>query len=243
MSGHSHWSTIQRVKQAEDAKRGKLFSKLSREITLAARSGLDPATNFKLRLAVDRAKKINMPKEKIEKAIKKGSGGEERSGLQEVLYEGFGPESVGIIVEALTDNRQRTTAEIRKIFERGGGSLAGPGAVAHQFELMGLIALEKTDRPQETILKIMDFGVEDIDEAEDAIEVYTKPEELEKLRKELGSAGFKVKNFGLSRKPLVEIPVKKRKTLERIFELMNALEEHPDVQATAANFDIDTRLL
>lgn len=243
MSGHSHWRTIQRVKQAEDQKRGKLFSRLSREVSIAARSGSDPETNFKLRLAIKRAQDANMPKSNIERAIKKGSGKGEKGVLEEVVYEGFGPAGVGIIVEAMTDNRQRTTAEMRKIFEKRGGSLAGPGSVSHQFKLMGLLVVEKGKNPQETVLKIMDFEVEDIDEMADALEVYTKPDNLMKVRQELESAGLKVKSFELVRKPLVEIPIKDKKTADQILELMEALEDHGDVQKTAANFDIDPKLL
>lgn len=243
MSGHSHWATIKRKKQAEDQERGKIFSRLSREISVASRSGGDPETNFKLRLAIEKARSANMPKENIERAIKKGSGAGEKGGLQEVIYEGFGPAGVGIIVEVMTDNRLRTTAEIRKIFERKGGSLAGPGAVAHQFKSMGLVAIKKDKSPQEMILRIMDFGVEDIEEAEDAIEVYTKPEELEKIRRDLEGAGFKVESFGLVRKPLMVIPIKEKKTADQLLELMNLLEDHVDVQNTAANFDIDPKLL
>lgn len=243
MSGHSHWSTIQRKKQAEDTKRGRLFSRLSREISIAARSGSDPASNFKLRLAVERAKAANMPKNKIENAIRKGSGKGKGGSLEEVVYEGFGPGRVGIIVTALTNNRQRTVAEIKKIFEKKGGALAGPGAVAYQFKLMGLIAVEKDQDSDEAILKIMDLGIEDVEEAEDAIEVYTLPKELEKTKKNLESAGFKVKSFGLIRKPSVTIPIKDKKTADQILELMAALEEHDEVQETAANFDIKPALL
>jgi len=244
MSGHSHWSTIKRKKEAEDQKRGKLFSRFAREIAIAARLGADPETNFKLRLAIERAKNANMPKEKIEKAIKRGSGEGERRKLEEVVYEGFGPAGVGVIAEAMTDNRQRTTAEIRRIFESKGGSLAGPGAVAHQFRLMGLVVLEKEENSQETILKVMDFdGVEDIEEAEDAIEVYVKSKDLEKVRRKLEEAGFKVKSFELTRKPLVEVPIKEKKTADQILSLMEELEEHSDIQRAYANFDIDTSLL
>lgn len=244
MSGHSHWSTIQRTKQAEDKKRGKLFSRLSREIAIAARSGANPQANFKLRLSLEKAKSANMPKEKIERAIKRGSGKGEREALEEVVYEGFGPAGVGIIVEAMTDNRQRTTAELRRIFESRGGSLAGPGAVAHQFKLMGLVAVEKDKEPQERMLQIMDLGdVEDVEEAGDAIEVYTQLGDLERVKRALESLGLKIKSFGLIRKPLVVIPIKGKKTAEQVLGLMNQLEEHDEVQRTDANFDIDPELL
>lgn len=243
MSGHSHWSTIKRKKQADDQERGKVFSRLSKEIIVAARAGADPESNFKLRLAVERARSANMPKDKIDNAIEKGSGEGKKGGLEEVVYEGFGPSKVGIMVSALTDNRQRTAAEIKNIFEKRGGSLAGPGAVSYQFKLMGLIALEKRQNPDEDILKIMDLEVEDVSEVEDAIEVYTLPKELEKTKKELENQGFQVKSFGLVRKPLVMIPVKDKKTADQVLELMVALEEHDEVQETAANFEIDPSLL
>ena len=238
MSGHSHWSTIQRKKQAEDKKRGKLFSKLSREISLAVRSG-----GARLRLAVEDAKNANMPKVNIERAIKKGKGTGEKGRLEEVVYEGFGPGGVGIIVEAVTDNRQRTTAEIKKIFKKKGGSLAGPGAVCHKFKLMGSLAVEKRGDVDKMILEIMDLGVEDIEEVEDVVEIYTKPKDLEKTREKLESLGYKVKSFTLARKPLIEMPIKNRKTADQILELMSILEEHVDVQKIAANFDIDSELL
>jgi len=243
MSGHSHWSTIQRKKQVEDIKRGKVFSRVSREIMIAARSGADPETNFKLRLAIERAKTANMPKDNIERAIKKGSGVGEKGKVEEVVYEGFGPGGVSIIVEAVTDNRQRTIAEIKKIFDRGGGSLAGPGAVSYQFKLMGLSAVERGKNSQEQILKIMDLGVEDVEEAEDAIEVYTKPKDLEKTKRALENLGFGIKSFGLIRRPTVLVAIKEKKVANQLLELMNQLEEHPDVQKTAANFDIGPELL
>jgi len=244
MSGHSHWSTIQRKKQAEDQKRGKIFSRLSKEIMVAARAGADPQSNFKLRLAIERAKNANMPKEKIEKAIQKGSGvGEKEGGLESVVYEGFGPAGVGIIVEAATDNRQRTAAEIKKIFERGGGKLAEPGAVSCQFKTMGLIVVEKGEKPEETILAIMDLGVEDVEEVEDGIEVYTQPKLLEKIKNDLEKLGLQIKSWELIRRPMVVIPIKDKKTADQILGLMSTLEEHADVQKTAANFDIDSQLL
>ena len=239
MSGHSHWSTIQRKKQAEDKKRGKLFSRFSREIAMAARNG----GGARLRLAIENAKNANMPKVNIERAIKKGKGTGGKGRLEEVVYEGFGPGGVGIIVEVVTDNRQRTIAEIKKIFEKKGGSLAGPGAVSHQFKLMGLLVVEKGGDSDKAILEIMDLGVEDVEEVEDVVEIYTEPKDLEKTREKLESLGYKVKSFALTRKPLVEIPVKNKKTADRILELMSVLEEHVDVQKTAANFDIDPKLL
>jgi len=239
MSGHSHWATIKRKKEAEDIKRGKIFSKFSREITVAAKDGSDA----RLRLAIDRAKTANMPKSKIDNAVKKGTGEGKKGGLKEIIYEGFGPQGVGIIVEALTDNRKRTTAELRKIFEKGGGSLGGPGTVSHQFKRTGLLVVAKGDDSEETVLKIMDLGVEDVEEVEDAIEVYTRPQEMQKYKQELTDLGLKVKSFNLVRKPLVIVQIKDKKTAEKTLSLMNALEDYDDVQRTDASFDIEPDIL
>lgn len=242
MSGHSHWATIKRKKETEDQKRGKVFSRLSREITLAAKTGADPESNAKLRLAIERARTANMPGSNIEKAIKKsaswrseGKGG----GLEEVVYEGFGPNSIAVIIEALTDNRQRTTAEIRKILERKGGSLAGPGAVVHQFQRLGLLTVKKTIDIQETILKIMDLAnIEDVIEAEDVIEVYTQPNYLETVRQALLKIGLEIKSFSLIWQPRTPQLIKKGNAAEQALNLMNELEEQADVQAASAAFEI-----
>jgi len=238
MSGHSKWSTIKRQKEAADKKRGLVFSKLARAISLAAREGPDPAMNFKLRLAVEKAKQANMPKQNIERAIKKGSGGGEGEKWQEIVYEGYGPAGVAVIVEAVTDNRNRTTSEIKNIFERGGGSLASPGAVAYQFEKMGMITLKKPAAAEEAILSIIDLGAQDVEEATDAIEVYTRPEELEATARKLQAKGFLIQDRELVMRPKTTVKISDREKGEKVLKLLELLENHDDVQKVFANFDL-----
>lgn len=243
MSGHSKWSTIKRQKEATDIKRGKIFSKLAKAITLAAREGADPETNFRLRLEMERAKQANMPKENIERALRKAQGKAGEGLLEEVVYEGYGPSGVAIIAEAATDNRNRTTAEMKKLFERGGGSLSGPGTVSYQFRPRGLITVEKTGKPDEQILKIIDLGVEDVEEAKDALEVYTQSQKLGEVRKKLNQGGFKVLSAELVRQPKNEIQIKEPEKAAKLLKLMNDLQEHDDIQRIFANLDIPEEVL
>lgn len=243
MSGHSKWSTIKRQKEVADMKRGKIFSKLAKAITLAAREGADPEKNFRLRLEMERAKQANMPKENIERALRKAQGKVGERQLEEVVYEGYGPGGVAIIVEAATDNRNRTTAEMKKLFERGGGNLGGPGTVTYQFRPMGLITVEKSSKPGEQILKIIDLGVEDVEEAKDALEVYIQSQNLGMFRKKLNQNGFKVLSAELVRQPKNEIQIKDPEKATKVLKLMNSLQEHDDIQRVFANFDIPEEIL
>lgn len=243
MSGHSKWSTIKRQKEAADIRRGKIFSKLAKAITLAVREGADPETNFKLRLEMERAKQANMPKENIERALRKAQGKLGKGQLEEVIYEGYGPEGVAIIAEAATDNRNRTTAEMKKLFERGGGSLSGPGTVSYQFKPGGLITVEKTAKPDEQILKIIDLGVEDVEEAKDALEVYIQSQKLGEVRKKLNQGGFKVLSAELVRQPKNEIQIRDPEKAAKVLKLMDNLQEHDDIQRIFANFDIPEEVL
>ncbi|HUV43059.1 MAG TPA: YebC/PmpR family DNA-binding transcriptional regulator [Patescibacteria group bacterium] len=242
MSGHSKWSTIKHQKEATDIKRGKVFSKLAKAITLAAGEGTDPEKNFKLRLEVERAKQANMPKENIERAIAKVTGRGEGK-LEEVVYEGYGPEGVAIIVEAATDNRNRTTADVKNIFERGGGSLSGSGAVDYQFKSMGLITVEKSSKTDEQILKIIDLGVEDVEEVSDALEIYVKQGKLAEIREQLSQANFKVLNAELVKQPKNEIKIINPAKANKVLKLMNSLHEHDDIQRVFANFNIPEEVL
>ena len=241
MSGHSKWATIHRQKETTDAKRGQGFTKISSAIIVAIRSGggvTDPDKNFKLRLAIEKGRAINMPKENVERAITRAAGGGEGGGFEEITYEGYGPGGVAIMIEAATDNKNRTVQELKNIFERGGGTLASQGAVAYQFSPKGLITVAKTGNSEETILKIIDLGVEDVEEEEDAIEVYTKPEELEQVRVKLQQSGFEIKSFELTMKPNTVVPIVEKDTASKVLALMERLEEHNDVQRVFANFDI-----
>jgi YebC/PmpR family DNA-binding regulatory protein len=238
LSGHSKWATIHRQKEAADRKRGRLFSKLSRAIAVAARQGVDPEINFKLRLAIEKARQANMPKENIERAVRSAQGKLKGGGLEEVVYEGFGPAKVAVIVEAVTDNRNRTTAEIKNLFEKAGGSLAAPGAVACQFKQAGLLTVPKGKRPEERILQIMDFGPEDVQEVSDAIEVYTRAEKLAKFKNDLEASGFRVTSSELISQPLVTIKITDETKAKKILKFMDQLQDQEDVQKVFANFDM-----
>lgn len=243
MSGHSKWSTIKRQKEATDIKRGKIFSKLAKAITIAAREGSDPESNFKLRLEIERAKEANMPKENIERAIAKARGEGEEGQLEEIIYEGYGPEGVAVIVEAATDNRNRTTAEVKNIFERGGGSLGGPGAVSYQFKPMGLITVKKSDNPNEQILKIIDLGVEDVEEASDALEVYTQSKGLGQVREKLIENGFEVLSAELVQQAKNEVFINQPQKAAKVLKFMDNFQEHDDIQRAFANFNIPEEIL
>src|SRR5690242_10168113 len=185
VSGHSKWSQIKRAKGAADAKRGQLFTKLGREISVAARDGggPDPDANARLRLAVQRAREANMPADTIDRAIKRGAGGGDASTLEEIVYEGYGPNGAAILIEAMTDNRNRTVAEIRNAFTRGGGSLGQSGCVAYLFDSRGIISVEPDGAdPDDVALKAIDAGADDFRVDDDGIEIYTDPTQLETVR-------------------------------------------------------------
>jgi YebC/PmpR family DNA-binding regulatory protein len=243
MSGHSKWSTIKRQKEATDIKRGKTFSKLAKAITIAAREGADPEANFKLRLEIEKAKQANMPKENIERAIAKASGGAGEGQLEEVIYEGYGPEGIAVIAEAATDNRNRTTAEMKYLFERGGGRLGGPGAVSFQFRPMGLITVEKKGKPDEQILKIIDLGVEDVEEATDVLEVYVSSANLGEVKEKLKEGGFKILSAELVKQPKNEVQIGSPQKAGKVLKFMDNLQEHEDIQKIYANFDIPEEVL
>src|SRR5919112_204591 len=192
MSGHSKWSQIKRQKGANDAKRGALFTKVAREIIVAARAGGgDPDANYRLRLAVDKARSVNMPMENIKRAIERATGGGEGEQFEEIVYEGYGPGGVAFLVEAATDNRNRKAAQVRAIFTKAGGQLAGSGAVAWQFEPRGLIVVARDGQDaDEVALTAIDAGAEDVQtDDEDAIEIFTEPGSLESVRRGLECAG------------------------------------------------------
>src|SRR5512132_3893689 len=195
MSGHSKWSTIKRAKGITDAKRGALFTKVAREISVAARQGGgDPDANYRLRLAVEKARSVNMPSDNIKRTIEKATGGGDAEQFEEIVYEGYGPGGVALLVEAATDNRNRTAAEVRSIFTKTGGQLAGSGAVAWQFEPRGLISVARDGvDPDEVALAAIDAGADDVDTDDpETIEIYTPPTDLERVRLALDAAGILV---------------------------------------------------
>ena len=240
MSGHSKWSTIKRQKGVTDAKRGALFTKVAREISVAARQGGgDPDANYRLRLAVEKARSVNMPSDNIKRTIDKATGGGEADQFEEIVYEGYGPGGVAILVEAATDNRNRTAAEVRSMFTKAGGQLAGSGAVAWQFEPRGLIAVTRGAKvdPDEVGLAAIDAGAEDVETDDDTIEIYTPPTDLERVRLALDAAGIPVDSAEntMVAKQTVELDSNKARQALRLVEL---LEDLDDVQRVTANFDI-----
>ena len=240
MSGHSKWSTIKRQKGANDAKRGALFTKVTREVTVAARQGgPDPDSNYRLRLAVEKARSINMPADNIKRAIERAAGAGDADQFEEIVYEGYGPGGVAVLVEAATDNRNRTAADVRSIFTKAGGQLAGSGAVAWQFEPRGVISVPKagTD-PEEVSLAAIDAGAEDIDTDDDErIEVYTSPGDLEHVRRELEAAGYRVESAETTMIARQTVELDSSKARQNL-RLVESLEDLDDVQRVTANFDI-----
>ena len=240
MSGHSKWSTIKRQKGANDAKRGALFTKVTREIAVAARQGGgDPEANYRLRLAIEKARAVNMPADNIKRTIDKATGGGDAEQFEEIVYEGYGPGGVAVLVEAATDNRNRTAAEVRSIFTKAGGQLAGSGAVAWQFEPRGLIAVAPDGKDaDEVALTAIDAGAEDVDTDDpEAIEIFTSPGDLERIRATLEAAGVSIGSAEstMIAKQTVELDSTKARQALRLVE---QLEDLDDLQHDTANFDI-----
>ncbi|MFZ5854854.1 MAG: YebC/PmpR family DNA-binding transcriptional regulator [Chloroflexota bacterium] len=239
MSGHSKWSQIKRQKGANDVRRGALFTKMGREIAIAARAGgPDPDGNFRLRLAIEKARSVNMPADTIKRAIERATGGGDADQYEEIVYEGYGPGGVAILVEAQTDNRNRTAAEVRSVFAKAGGQLAGAGAVAWQFEPRGVITIARTaGDPDEIALLAIDAGAEDVDTEADPMEVYTAATDLERVRRALEAAGVAIESAesAMVARQTVELdPARARQALR----LIEALEDLDDVQRVTANFEI-----
>ncbi len=246
MSGHSKWSSIKHKKGAADAKRGKLFSKLSRAIIVAAKDGgPDPSGNLALANAVEKAKSYSMPKENIDRAIAKGSGADaDAAAFETVVYEGYGPEGVAVLVEALTDNRNRTAADVRHIFAKTGGNLGTSGAVAWQFERRGVLLVDATGADEdELMLAAAEGGAEDIEPDGSSFQITCAPEELAAVRAAVEAAGFTVDSAELTMIPSTTVEVADESTAKQVLRLMDALEENDDVQEVYANFDIPERVL
>jgi YebC/PmpR family DNA-binding regulatory protein len=246
VSGHSKWSTIKHKKGAADAKRGKLFSKLSRAIMVAAKEGgADPATNLALQNAVEKARSYSMPKDNIERAIAKGAGeGTDGASFETVVYEGYGPEGVAVIVEALTDNRNRTASEVRHMFSKHGGNLGATGAVAWQFERRGvvLVAADGVDE-DELVLVAADAGAEDVERDGETFVVSSSPDELMAVRQALETGGFSLESVGLSMVPKTTVAIGDESTAKQVVRLVEGLEDNDDVQDVYANFDIPETVL
>ena len=245
MAGHSHWAGIKHKKAANDAKRGKLWSKIARMIIVAAKAGGgDPAANLTLRYAIDKAKAANMPKDTIEKAIKKGTGELGDVTYEEVLYEGYAPGGVAIMVEGLTDNRTRTAPEIRKIFERRGGSLGATGCVSWMFKKRGVITLRTDDVDEETLMDIaLGSGADDIENTGELYEVTCAPSAYDDLKTALEEKQIPLNSAELSMVPENTVAVDDPEIAQRILALMEDFEDHDDVQEVYANFDIPDEIL
>ncbi|MBU6423859.1 MAG: YebC/PmpR family DNA-binding transcriptional regulator [Chloroflexi bacterium] len=244
MSGHSKWSQIKRQKGAADVKRGNLFTKMTREIMIAAKQGGgDPEANFRLRLAMDRARAVNMPKDSIQRAIDRATGGGEGVQLESVVYEGYAPGGVSVMVEAATDNRNRTVPEIRAAFTRHGGKLGEAGSVQWLFEQKGVIEIDATGgKADEVELAAIDAGAEDVETDKGLVTVYTAPKDFEKVKRGLEAAGVHAASTELSMRPTSTVRVD-GDTAQKVIRLVEALEELDDVQAVHANFDIPEEVL
>lgn len=241
MSGHSKWSTIKREKGAKDAARGAVFTKLGNAIALAARAGADPDMNFTLRLAIDKAKAANMPNANIQRSIDRGSGKLGGEQIQEVMYEGYGPGGVAILVECATDNINRTYPEVKLAFSKHGGNIAEKGAVAFQFDRKGSIRVKGGG--DDLMLAALDAGGDDVQEEGEESIVYTDPKELTAVREALKGAGIEILEAEQTFVPNTTIAITDEATAGKIMRLMDRLEEHDDVVATHVNFDIDESLL
>ncbi len=239
MSGHSKWSTIKRKKAATDAKRGKLFTKMGRELSIAAREGgPDPDTNIRLRLVVEKAKAANMPKDNIERAIRRGAGLEKGDALEEITYEGYGPNGIALLVQVLTDNRNRSVADVRREFGRHGGSLGEAGCVAWQFDTKGYITIDAGLADPDAIFEIaVEAGADDVNIGQDFIEILTQPADLHIVRAALSTHSVQVNSADLSKLPKTTMSLDEKGTLSNM-KLIDALEELDDVQQVYSNLEI-----
>ena len=243
MAGHSKWANIKHRKAAVDAKRGKIYTKLAREITVAAREGGgDPEFNPRLRAAIDKARKFNMPKENIERAIKRGTGEIEGSSYEEVTYEGYGPGGVAIIVKCLTDNRNRAASEVRHAFSKHGGNLGTSGCVSWMFERKGVITIPGNVDEEELMMAAIDAGAEDIKQEDGEFVVYTEPSNLENVKESLEKSGIKVEEAKLDLIPQNTVRVEGETAL-KVLKLLDVLEDLDDVQEVFSNFDMPEEVM
>jgi YebC/PmpR family DNA-binding regulatory protein len=244
MSGHSKWATIKHKKGAQDKARGKLFAKLIRQVEVAAREGGgDPTDNPTLRTMYQKARDASVPLDTIERAIKRGTGDLEGVIYESVNYEGYAPAGVAVYVECLTDNRNRAGSEIRNIFNKGGGSMAEPGAVAWQFHRKGIVILPKQVAEDDLMLVALDAGAEDIKDQGDSWEVTSEPTDLPKLRAALEEAGIAFDSADVTMLPSTAVPLQTESDAKKVLNLIDALEDHDDVQAVYSNFDIPDSIL
>jgi YebC/PmpR family DNA-binding regulatory protein len=244
MSGHSHWATIRRQKGAADAKRGQLFTKLAREIEIAAREGGgDSDSNFRLRLAMDRARQNNMPKDNIERAIKRGTGELKGEAIEAITYEGYGPQGTALIVEVLTDNRNRTVSDVRGAFSRHGGNLGATGCVLWLFERKGYVSIAPSNgNPEDMALTAIDAGADDVKVDEDLVEVFTRVEDLQQVRESLECENVVLDSVQLYWVPKTMVQLSDKATMQNM-RLIESLEELDDVQQVYSNLEISDQVM
>jgi YebC/PmpR family DNA-binding regulatory protein len=244
MAGHSKWASIKHKKAATDAKRGKLFTKLARAISVAAREGGgDPEGNPALALAIDKAKQNSMPKDNIQRAIDRGTGaGADAAAIERIVYEGYGPGGAAILIEALSDNRNRTGSEIRHAFDRNGGSLGEPNSVAWMFEKRGVVVLDPERYGEDDLIVAIDAGADDVIAEEDDVRVLTDPSDLTAVREALEGDGIEIESADVTMEPTTTVEIEESDAA-RLMRLMEALDDHDDVDAVHANFDISAEIL
>jgi YebC/PmpR family DNA-binding regulatory protein len=244
MSGHSKWHSIKHKKAVVDARRGQHFTKLARAITVAAREGGgDPDGNSTLALAIQKARDASMPKDNIERAIGKGTGeGADAEQIETVLYEGYGPGGVALLIETLTDNRNRTSADVRHALTKHGGSLGEPGSVSYLFDKRGVIVVDASRYDEDDLIPAIDAGAQDIALDEDVFEVLSEPSDLPAVRTALERAGVEIESADVTQRPRARVPVQEGDA-QRLMSLIDALEESDDVGAVHANFDVDAAVL
>lgn len=245
MSGHSKWASIKHKKAAADSQRGKIFTKLIKEITTAARfGGSSPEANPRLRVAIEKAKSSNMPSDNIERAIKKGTGELPGVSYEEITYEGYGPSGVAILVEVMTDNKNRATADIRNIFSKKGGNLAGTGSVNWMFQKKGFIVVNKNQADEEKLMSIvLDNGAEDLSTEGNTFEVTTSPKDFENVKKALSDKKINTESAEITMIPTSTVKITDKSQAQQLLALVEALEENDDVQNVYANFDIPDEIL
>lgn len=244
MAGHSKWAGIKHKKAIVDARRGKLFTKLARAITVAAKEGGgDPDGNPSLALAIQKAKDASMPKDNIERAIAKGTGaGADVAALENIVYEGYGPGGVALLIEAVTDNRNRTGSEVRHLLSKHGGSLGEPGSVAYNFDKKGVVVVDGERYGEDDLMVAIDAGAEDISLDDDVYEIITEPSDLTAVRKALDEAEVEIENAEVTQRPKVRVPLDEDGAA-KLLRLIDALEDNDDVDAVHANFDVEADVL
>lgn len=251
MAGHSKWANIKHRKAKVDAQKGKIFTKLGREIIVAARQGgADPNANFRLKIAIQKAKEANMPNDNIQRAIQRGVGGTEGANYEELVYEGYGPGGVAILIQAMTDNRNRTAGEIRHLFSKNGGNLGETGCVAWMFEQKGVIRIEPDieagEEPldeEELMLQALEAGALDVTVEVDSAEIFTSPDELESVKQALVDMGYRIAFAEVTLVPQNTVEVTDKDQAVKLLKLMDALDDHDDIQGAFSNFDIADTLM